>query len=158
MGRQGPLGLFDLTLGPGREERFDISTITNLETAAVVRSPVAVVAAVRSGGSGGAAAASVGAPRPAERWLVPGHAVVSDVGSFLFVLNSADDSVEVTAGPIGGDIGPPLTVAGHSIARLNVSGRGADIVASGPVSVAWLVASTTDAGLGLGVPITEPAP
>ena len=158
IGRQGPLGLFDLTLGPGREERFDISAVTSLETAAVVRSSVAVVAAVRSGGFGGGAAASVGAPRPAERWLVPGHGIVPDVGSFLFVLNSADDPVEVMAGPIGGDAGAPLVVAGHSIARVNVTGRGADIIASGPVSVAWLVATATDTGLGLGVPITEPSP
>jgi hypothetical protein len=158
VGRQGPLGLFDLTLGPGREERFDMSAVTTLEAAAVVRSSVAVVATVRSGGSGGGAAASVGVPRPAERWLVPGHGVVPDIGSFLFVLNSADDPVEVSAGPIGGDAGAPLTVSGHSIARLNVSGRGADITASAPVSVAWLVASPTDAGLGLGVPITEPSP
>lgn len=158
VGRQGPLGLFDLTLGPGREDRFDISAITSLETGAVVRSSVAVVAAVRSGGSEGGAAASVGTPRPQERWLVPGHAIVPDVNSFLFVLNSGDDPVEVTAGPIGGAAGPSVTVDGHSIARINVSGRGADIIASGPVSVAWLVATATDTGLGLGVPITEPAP
>jgi hypothetical protein len=158
MGRQGPLGLFDLTVGPGREERFDVSAVTTLETAAVVRSSVAVVAAVRSGGTRGGAAAAVGAPRPEERWLVPGHGVVPDVGSFLFVLNSADDPVEVTAGPIGGNAGAPLTVSGHSLARINVSGRGADITASAPISVAWLVASATDTGLALGVPITRPIP
>ncbi|MDH3538894.1 MAG: DUF5719 family protein [Acidimicrobiia bacterium] len=158
VGRQGPLGLFDLTLGPGREERFDLSAVTSLEAAAVIRSSVAIMATVRSGGPGGGAAASVGVPRPVERWLVPGHAVVPDVGSFLFVLNSADDPVEVSAGPIGGEAGAPVTVSGHSIARISVSGRGADITASAPVSVAWLVASPTDTGLGLGVPITAPSP
>jgi hypothetical protein len=158
IGRQGPLGLFDLTLGAGREDRFDISAVTTLETAAVVRSSVAIVAAARSGGPDGGAAASVGTPRPAERWLVPGHGVVPDVRSFLFVLNSADGPVEVKAGPIGGDAGASVTVGGHSIARLNVAGRGADITASAPVSVAWLVASPNDTGLGLGVPIAEPNP
>ena len=158
MGRQGPLGLFDLTVGPGREDRFDISAITSLETGAVIRSSVAVVAASRSGGLGGGAAASVGAPRAEKRWLVPGHAIVPDVNSFLFVLNSADEPVDLTAGPIGGEAGAPVTVNGHSIARINVSGRGADIIASGPVSVAWLVATATDTGVGLGVPIAEPNP
>ncbi|NNC93802.1 MAG: hypothetical protein HKN80_15065 [Acidimicrobiia bacterium] len=158
VGRRGPLGLFDLTVRSGREEQFEISGITSLETGAVLRSSEAVVAAVRSGGFAGGAAASVGAPRPVNRWLVPGHAIVPDVNSFLFVLNSADDPVDVTAGPIGGDAGATVTVGGHSIARLNVSGRGADIIASGPISVAWLVAISTDTGLGLGVPIAEPTP
>ena len=36
MGRQGPIGLFDLTVGPNREERFDISATTSLEAGAVV--------------------------------------------------------------------------------------------------------------------------
>jgi len=154
-GRQGPVGRFDLSLGPGREERFDVSAVTPFETAAVVRASVAIVAAVRSDGSGGAAA-SVGAPRPAKRWLVPAHDVVSDLASFLFVLNSGDDPVTVIAGPIGAEPGAPLEVAGHSMARLDVSGRGADINASGPISVAWLVAGASDVGLGLGVPIVVP--
>ncbi len=152
MGRQGPVGRFDLSLGPGREERFDVAAITALEAGAVLRSSVAIVAAVRSDGSGGAAA-SVGAPRPAERWLVPAHGIVSDLSSFLFVLNSGDDPVTVNAGPIGAEAGLVLEVAGHSLARLDVSGRGADISASGPVSVAWLVTGASDAGLGLGVPL-----
>lgn len=157
IGRQGPVGRFDLTLGPGREERFDISAVTTLETAAVVRSSVAIVAAVKSDGPAGSAA-SVGAPRPAERWLVPGHGVVADVASFLFVLNSSDDPVAVVAGPIGGAPGAPIVVGGHSLARLDVAGRGADIVADEPVSVAWLVTGASDIGLGLGVPLAAIGP
>ncbi len=152
IGRQGPIGRFDLDLGPGREERFDVSSVTSLESAAVVRSSVAVVAAVRSRGPSGNVA-SVGTPRPSERWLVPGHGVISEVASFVFVLNSGDDPVEVVASPIGEDPGSPVRVEGHAIARFEASGRGADLMANGPISVAWLVIGPGDAGLGLGIPI-----
>ena len=76
----------------------------------------------------------------------------------MFVLNSADDAVEVVARPVGGEEGVRTEVAGHSIARLEIAGRGADITASGPVSVAWVVTGATDTGLGLGVPMTATNP
>ena len=151
VGRQGPLGRFDLDLGPGREGRFDVSSVTTLEAGVVLRSSMAVVAAMRSDGPN-AATASVGIPRPVEHWLVPGHNVVPDLASYVFVLNSGDDPVEVVAGPVGAGPGPPFTVEGHSLARLELAGRGADITAGGPISVAWLVTGTSDAGLALGVP------
>ncbi len=157
MGRQGPVGLFDLVVRPGREERFDVSSATSLEAAAVVRSSVAVVAAIRSEGAAGNAA-STGVARPAARWLVPGHAVVSDLASFVFVLNSGDDPVQVQAGPVGAESKATVNVPGHAIVRLNVDGRGADIVASAPVSVAWAVVGEADVGLGLGVPLAVQEP
>ena len=155
--RQGPVGRFDVTVGPGREETFNVSSVTTRETGAVVTSSVAVVAAVRSDGPAGSAS-TVGAPRPAERWLVPTHGVVGGLSSFLFVLNSADEAVEVVARAAGSEEGVRTEVAGHSIARLEIAGRGADITASGPVSVAWVVTGATDTGLGLGIPVTVTNP
>jgi len=156
-GRQGPVGRFELTIGPGREERFDVSGITALEVGAVVRSSVAVVAALHAEGPG-ARAASVGAPRPAARWLVPGHGIAGDINSFVIVLNSGVDPVEVTSSAIGSETGPAVQVAGGAIARLDVPGRGADVRASGPVSVAWLVSRAGEIGLTLGVPIAAATP
>ena len=156
-GRQGPVGRFELTVGPGREERFDVSGITAIEVGAVVRSSVAVVAALHAE-SPGARAASVGAPRPAVRWLVPGHSIAGDINSFVFVLNSGVDPVEVTSSAIGSEPGPAVQVAGGAIARLDVSGPGADVRASGPVSVAWLVSRAGEFGLTLGVPIAAATP
>lgn len=157
VGRQGPVGRFDVSVGPGREETFNVSSVTTRETGVVLTSTVAVVAAVRSDGPAGAAS-TVGAPRPVERWLVPAHGVVGGLDSFVFVLNSGDDPVEVIARPAGGERGAGVDVAGHSIARLQIDGRGADITASGPVSVAWVVTGQDDTGLSLGVPVTAPAP
>ncbi|NNL13527.1 MAG: hypothetical protein HKO82_07570 [Acidimicrobiia bacterium] len=155
--RQGPIGRFDLNVAPGREETFNISSVTTREAGLVLTSNVAVVAAVRSDGPAGAAA-TVGAPRPADRWLVPAHGVVGGLDSFVFVLNSGDEPVEVSAGPAGGEAGAPVDVPPHSIARLDIGGRGADIAASGPVSVAWVVTNEDDTGLGLGVPVAATAP
>lgn len=155
IGRQGPLGLFDLVVGPGREERFDVSEVTSAEAAAVVRSSVAVVAAARSQGSRGDAA-TVGTPRPAERWLVPSNDVVSGLASFVFVLNSGDEPVQLLAGAIGQATGPPVELDGHTLTRLDLSGPGAEISATGPITVAWLVAGSRDTGLGLGVPLAPP--
>ena len=157
MGSRGPVGGFDLSVGPGREERYDVSSLTTAEVGAVIRSTVAVVAAVRSDGPGGTAA-TVGVPRPGARWLVPAHGIVPDLSSFVWVLNSGDDPVDVAAQPIGADSGTTRQVSGHSIARLDVSGRGADITATGPVSAAWVVVGAGDVGLGLGVPITAQVP
>jgi hypothetical protein len=157
VGHRGPIGRFDLIVGPDREERFDISSVTTLEAGAVVRSSRAVVAMVRSDGPPGAAA-TVGTPRPAERWLVPAHGIVAGLASFVFVLNSGSDPVEVVAGTFGDDAGTRLEVGGLSIARLEVAGRGADITASGPISVAWVVAGESDFGLGLGSPVTGQVP
>jgi hypothetical protein len=157
VGLQGPIGRFDLSVGPGREETFNISSVTTQETGVILTSTVAVVAAVRSDGPAGAASA-VGAPRPVERWLVPAHGVVGALDSFIFVLNGGDDPVEVVAEPAGGGADSRLEVAGHSIARLEVAGRGAEITASGPVSVAWVVTSGADTGLSRGVPLAASAP
>jgi hypothetical protein len=157
VGRQGPVGRFDVTVGAGREETFNISSVTTRETGVVLTSTAAVVAAVRSDGPAGAAS-TVGAPRPVERWLVPAHGLIGGLDTFVFVLNSGDDPVEVVASAAGGDPGAPVVVAGHSIARLEIDGRGADITASGPVSVAWVVTGGADTGLGLGSPVEVSAP
>ncbi len=154
---RGPVGRFDLTVGPGREETFNVSSVTTRETGAVITSSVAVVAAVRSDGPAGVSS-SVGTPRPVERWLVPAHGVVAQVSSFVFVLNSGDVPVEVVSRPAGSEEVTRVEVDAHSIARLEITGRGADIRGSGPISVAWVVTGAADAGLGLGIPVTASIP
>lgn len=153
MGEEGPVGRFNLSVGAGREERFDVSGVTAGAVGAVVTASQAVVAAVRTIGEAGVAA-SVGTPRPATRWLVPAHGVAGDLGSFLYVLNSADDPVDVSVSSLGEQGGPVLRVPARASVRLEVPTRGADLNAAGPISVAWVVARPGDVGIGLGVPIT----
>ncbi|MDH3606813.1 MAG: DUF5719 family protein [Acidimicrobiia bacterium] len=157
MGRRGPIGLFELTVGPSREERFAISPTTSLEAGAVVRSSGGVVAAVISEGADGLAGAA-GSPRAATRWLVPGHGVAGGLASFVFVLNSGDEPVEVEAGPVGAEPTSTASVPGHAIARLEITGRGAEISASGPVSVAWAAVGPADIGLSRGTPLEAVVP
>lgn len=149
MGRQGPLGLFELTVASNREERFDISATTSLEAGAVVRSSSAVVASAMST-SEGAIAAATGLPRPATNWTLPAHDVVADLASFVFVLNSGDEPVVVEAGPVGTEPATTTTVPAHAIARLEVEGPGAALEASAPVSVVSAFVSG-DIGLVPGV-------
>ena len=155
MGRQGPIGLFDLTVGPNREERFDISATTSLEAGAVVTASSAIVATVVSSGDS-ALAAAAGIARPSVRWLVPGHGVAGDLASFVFVLNSGDDPVEVEAFSVGAEPVATVTVPAHAIARLDVEGPGAEIVGSAPVSTVWALVGPSDTGLGRGVPLFGP--
>ncbi|MGI9647174.1 MAG: DUF5719 family protein [Acidimicrobiia bacterium] len=157
MGEEGPLGRFNLSVGAGREERFDISTVSAGSVGAVLTSSRAVVAAVRTIGEAGVAG-TVGAPRPSPRWLVPAHGIASDLGAFVYVLNSGDEQVELAVGPLGEEGGQTVSLPGHAIVRLEVQSRGVDILASGPVSVAWMVARPGDVGLGLGVPVTVGSP
>lgn len=157
MGRVGPIGMFELTVGPSREERFAISSTTSLEAGAVVRSTGGVVAAVTSESAGGLAGAA-GSPRAATRWLVPGHGVAGGLASFVFVLNSGDEPVVVEAGPMGSEATSTDSVPGHAIARLEISGRGAEITASGPVSVAWATVGAGDIGLSRGTPLVDVIP
>jgi hypothetical protein len=152
MDEEGPLGRFNLEVGAGREERFDISGVGAGSVGAVVTSSQAVVAAVRMIGEAGVAG-SVGAARPSTRWLVPAHGIASDLGAFLYVLNSGSEAVEVSIAPFGGGDGQVVSLAAHAIARLEVPFRGVEVRASEPVSVAWMVARPGDVGLALGVPV-----
>lgn len=157
MGEEGTVGRFDLSVGAGREERFDVSSVTAGPVGAVVTASQAVVTAVRAIGEAGVAA-SVGAPRPASRWLVPAYGVAVDLESSLYVLNSGDVAVDVMVAGLGEQGGPVVQVPARAAVRVEVPTRGADISASGPVSVAWVVARPGDVGLGLGVPITPVGP
>ncbi|MBT8203182.1 MAG: hypothetical protein HKN74_04465 [Acidimicrobiia bacterium] len=156
-GVRGPVGRFEIEVAPGREERFDVSEVTTLGVGAVVTSSGAVVAVARSDAEGKTAAAA-GAARPRTRWLVPAHNSAPDLTFEVFVLNSGDEPVTVTAGAIGGDPGDPVEVPARATARVLVAGRGADISASGPVSVAWAVTGASDPGLALAVPIEAAGP
>lgn len=156
-GARGPVGRFEIDVAPGREERFDVSEVTTLGVGAIVTSNVAIVAVARSDAETKTAAAA-GAARPRTRWLVPAHNSAGDLVFEVFVLNSGDAPVFVTAGAIGADPGEPVEVPARATASVAIAGRGADISASGPISVAWAVTGASDPGLALGVPIETPGP
>jgi hypothetical protein len=156
-GRQGTVGRFELPVGPGREERFDIATITTAEVGITATASGAVVASVRVSGPA-ATAATVGTPRPQRRWLVPSHNVASDLGSVIYVLNSGGEPSEVGIGPIGAEPAEIVSVGPRAIARLEVPGRGAEITASSPVSVSWVAIGGGDVGLAPGIPVAAANP
>lgn len=153
-GERGPVGRFELTVGAGREERFDIAAITTREVGATVTATGAVVAAVRSAGPG-LIAATAGLPRPRERWLVPANNLAAALDFGVYVLNSSEAEVEVAIGPVGSEPVQTVTIPGSASVRLALSGRGAEVQASGPVTVAWLARGPADVALAPGVPVAD---
>jgi hypothetical protein len=154
---RGTVGRFELPVGPGREERFDIASVTSGEVGVIATASRAVVASLRITGPG-ATAATVGSPRPQRRWLVPSHNVASGVESVVYVLNSGRETSEVGIGPIGAVPVESISLAPRAIARLSVPGRGAELSASSPVSVSWLVIGGADVGLATGIPVARANP
>jgi len=86
-------------------------------------------------------AGTVGAPRPATRWLVPGTGVFSGADTTLWILNTGAEDVTATLTPLG--VGGPaekVVVAAGSILAVSVDpeeeAAGYAIEATGPVSAA----------------------
>ena len=147
VGTAGVAGTVTVVVGPQREERVDLAAISEGEVGAVVKSDLPLAAAVLTAGPGGRAG-SVGAPRTVVRWLVPANNLVRGLDYRVVVLNSSDDEVELTSRSVGNETANRIVILPGTIRRLAISGKGAEITASGPVSVAWVVASETDLGLG----------
>ena len=157
IGTTGVVGSLTITVGAQREERVDLSTVTDAEVGAVVNSDVPLAAAVLATGPGGRAG-SVAAPRPVKGWLVPANNLVGGLDYRVIVLNSSGDDVELLSRPIGGETANRVVLPSGTIRRLSIAGRGAELTASGPVTVAWIVAGPSDVGIGLATPIVEVVP
>lgn len=149
-GRRGTVGRFQLSVAPGREERFDISSVSQGELGATLTSSAAVVAMVRSDAPG-LTAATHGSPQARLRWLVPAHNMAPDLEFAVYVLNSGDEPAEVEIGPIGQESTEALTIPPEATVRVELPGTGAEVAATSPVAVSWLAAGAADAALAPGV-------
>lgn len=139
----------EVSVGAARQERIDLTTLTQGEAAVVVRSTVPVAATVRAAGPAGSAA-TVGAPRRGTRWLVPLNGVGADLTHRVFIANSGSESAEVIVRPLGGDEAMSLVVAPRSLGILAVPGTGAEVTSDQPVTVGWNASGRGDIALSLG--------
>ncbi len=157
IGTAGVVGNITVTVGAQREERIDLSTVSDAEVGAVVTSDIPLAAAVLVKGPGGRAG-STAAPRPVERWLVPANNLVGGLDYRVIVLNSSGDDVELLSRPIGSETANRVVLPAGTIRRLAIAGKGAELTASGPVTVAWIVVGSSDLGIGLANPVVEVVP
>ncbi|MFQ5948750.1 MAG: DUF5719 family protein [Acidimicrobiia bacterium] len=88
-----------LAAGPAR---IPLEDLEGDQMAIRVRASGPISAAVVAEGSKGLAA-TIGAPRPDLRWLLPGVRSVGQTSGFLWVLNSSDEVIAVTLTPLGGE-------------------------------------------------------
>ena len=157
LGTEGVAETVTVTVGAQREERIDLAAISAGEVGAVVSSDLPLAAAVLTAGPGGRAG-SVGAPRPLENWLVPSNNLVRDLDYRVVVLNSGADDVELISRSVGNETASQIVVPAGTIRRLSIAGKGAELSASGPVTVAWIVVGASDLGLALATSFVEVVP
>lgn len=156
----GTAGLIDtltVVVGAQREERVDVSAISGGDVAARIDSDLPLAAAVLASGPSGRAGA-VGAPRTLNQWLVPANNLIEELEYRVVVFNSSGDEVELISRSVGNETANRVMLPPGAIRRQVIVGQGAEISASGPVSVAWIAQSASDLAIGLATPVPELAP
>lgn len=154
-------GVLTGTIPPLRQAQVDLSQLADGDVGARVTADGPVAAVVVSKGESGLAT-TPGATTTATRWLLPGVGVRAEAGHRLWLMNSGNNPLTVTLGPLdaAGFLGEPtkVTVAGGAVASIPIDTfRVAALVAeaAGPFTAAWSVIGNGDVALVPGVPVVD---
>jgi len=167
---------FTGTIEPGRPIEFPVSDQTDRAVGIRVRATAAVAAAVVAedlpeitvgqdeadpADVGSRIAATVGAPKSSQSWLLPGAGAAVGGDSSIWLLNTSSEAVTVTVQPLGsGQLAADkvrLEAKTFRRIRLPASGRveGYRVDAAAPISASWSLQTDEAVALFAGVAVGD---
>lgn len=156
---EGPiLGAEVVQVGPGEPVIVDLSTAVGGSFGAVVRAETAVAAAVVASGGGGLAA-TIGASKPVDRWLLPGAGAGGDGVRSLWITNSGEEAATISLRALGADGAgavEKILVPAGSLRQFIIEPTAGYLAESlTPFVAGWAVQSPEAVAFALGVPMPQ---